>query len=576
MGQFFVRSAVVCLWIMMMGGWGSAVAQVPSPNLFRVGEFDLTQFQATDPKGYRSRPVYLDGRKLFWITAPALQESPMVDPLDERAQAIEATLVKAIATDFDPQNPQSLDISIETDEASNLPVMRLQGEWLMTVTHKDAEVQGRNTPDLWAREVRGIIQGGLIRAKLERQPSSLLRQGLLALGTIALVILLVRITQWRETMLLKQWLALKQEIQASQRSPDSPDTSSPHQVTSAFQAEAKQVSLRNLQYLQIRLLQLAQGLLYCGGGFLVLGFFPYSRWLQLVIVDLLPIPFQLLIIGVGGYVALRLSELLIDRFLITLEQERNWDRALSQRMTMRFTTIARVTKGLLSMVIFGLGLLIFLSTLGIQLAPVLAGAGIIGLAISFASQSLIKDFINGFLILLEDQYAVGDVVKVDSHAGLVENFNLRLTQLRNAEGHLITLPNSTITAVENLSKEWARANVLLKVAYGADLNQVLEVITNVADELGQDFQWQGHILNPREVIGVEHLAHDGITIVVWIRTKPLEQWSVGREFRRRLKYAFDRSGITMGIPQQQLHYPNDRLQPLPQDSSTQTNPPPAH
>ena len=130
--------------------------------------------------------------------------------------------------------------------------------------------------------------------------------------------------------------------------------------------------------------------------------------------------------------------------------------------------------------------------------------------------------------------------------------NLRITQLRNGEGHLITLPNSSIAVVENLSKEWARATISFIVSCQADLNQVLEIVMEVADEFARDLIWGERILNGREVVGVENIAPDGVTILVWIRTKPLEQWSVGREFRRRLKYALDEHHIDMGISQTQL------------------------
>jgi small conductance mechanosensitive channel len=182
----------------------------------------------------------------------------------------------------------------------------------------------------------------------------------------------------------------------------------------------------------------------------------------------------------------------------------------------------------------------------------LAGAGIIGVAISFASQSLIKDMINGFFILLEDQYGVGDVIIVGEVSGLVENMNLRITQLRNDEGRLITIPNSAITIVQNLSKEWSRVDLRIDVAYSADIDQALALIEQVAHDMSRDRPWSDLILEPPLLLGVDKLDHAGATVRLWIKTQPLKQWEVAREYRRRLKLAFDKAGIPFGVPQQSL------------------------
>ncbi|MGA0201538.1 MAG: mechanosensitive ion channel family protein, partial [Prochlorotrichaceae cyanobacterium] len=332
----------------------------------------------------------------------------------------------------------------------------------------------------------------------------------------------------------------------------SPEEQVSEEPKTEIQIKTKYLSERNLCYLQIRLLQLLQIVIWGGGLFIALGLLSYTRWLQPVLLSWLPLPLKIIGISIATYFVLRLSEVLIERFFIALETDRLLDPNASKRVEKRFETIAQVFNGLISTLIISVGILAGLSIFGIEIGPVLAGAGIIGLGISFASQGLIKDFINGFFIILEDQYAVGDVIKVAEYAGLVENMNLRITQLRNSEGHLITLPNGSIAVVENLSKEWARANVLFTVSYQADLNQVLDIVVDVADELARDFIWSERILNAREVIGVENIAQEGVTILVWIRTKPLEQWTVGREFRRRLKYALEAHNIGMGIPQQRL------------------------
>jgi moderate conductance mechanosensitive channel len=151
---------------------------------------------------------------------------------------------------------------------------------------------------------------------------------------------------------------------------------------------------------------------------------------------------------------------------------------------------------------------------------------------------------------------VGDVIVVGDVAGFVETMNLRITQLRNDEGRLITIPNSQITIVQNLSKEWSRVDLRIPVAPSADINQALKVIEQVAQDMQQDTTWRNLILEPPLLLGIDNLDYIGATVRIWIKTKPLKQWEVAREYRKRLKVAFDKAGISIGVPQQSLHVHN--------------------
>jgi moderate conductance mechanosensitive channel len=172
------------------------------------------------------------------------------------------------------------------------------------------------------------------------------------------------------------------------------------------------------------------------------------------------------------------------------------------------------------------------------------------LAFSFAAQSLVKDLVNGFLILLEDQFRIGDNVKIGTVSGMVEDINLRITQIRSDEGELITLPNSLITQVQNRSRLWARADVNIEVAYGTDVDRALSIVRSTIEQMASDPAWQAIILVSPEMLGVEQISHAGIVIRLWIRTLPLKQWETARELRRRLKIAFDAYHVQIGIPQQ--------------------------
>ena len=224
--------------------------------------------------------------------------------------------------------------------------------------------------------------------------------------------------------------------------------------------------------------------------------------------------------------------------------------SVNKRLELRVNTVSQLAKSIITIILIVVGFFFSLAAIGVNITPFLAGAGIIGLALSFASQSFIKDALNGFLIILEDQYAVGDIISLDEVSGMVENINLRITQLRDAEGRLITVPNSEIRIVANLSSQWSRADINIPLNYDVNLEQALEVIANTATDIGKDSQWQQFILESPQILGVEKFSDRAIIIRVWIKTEPLKQWDVSREFRRRLQIAFTNAGIPLTAPQQ--------------------------
>ena len=231
-----------------------------------------------------------------------------------------------------------------------------------------------------------------------------------------------------------------------------------------------------------------------------------------------------------------------------------WSKQKSmQRHTLRARTLSKALKGWLRAVVYlilGVVIAYHLHQLGTITQVVAVALGFFSFALSLASQSLLKDLLAGLLILWEDQYAVGDVIVIGEQGGLVESISLRVTQLRNLEGELITIPNGSIGMVRNLSSEWSRVNYAIEVGYDADVDRVLEVIEAIAQQMYGDSQWQERILEAPEILGIDNISHTGILIRLLIKTQPLQQWSVAREFRLRLKKAFDEHGIEIGIPRQ--------------------------
>lgn len=196
--------------------------------------------------------------------------------------------------------------------------------------------------------------------------------------------------------------------------------------------------------------------------------------------------------------------------------------------------------------------MMLLGELGLSLGPLLATAGIAGLAIGFGAQTLVKDFISGIFILLEDQYTIGDVVRAAGVDGIVEKVNLRTTVLRDVHGVVHVVPNGEIRVVSNLTKEWSRAVLEIGVSYGEDPDRVITVLEGIAAEMAEDPVFGPLLLEPPTVPGVEAFGESAITIRMMAKTVPLKQWDVAREIRRRIKHRFDEEGIEIPFPQRTI------------------------
>jgi moderate conductance mechanosensitive channel len=223
-----------------------------------------------------------------------------------------------------------------------------------------------------------------------------------------------------------------------------------------------------------------------------------------------------------------------------------------ERRRQRAETVGSILRSTATFLVFGVAFATILGELEIDLRPVIASAGIVGLAVGFGAQNLVRDFLNGIFMILEDQYGVGDAVDVGEASGIVESVGLRTTRLRNVDGTVWHVRNGEIVRVGNMSQGWSRALIDISVAYGTDVDLAQEVIKRTADEVRAGEEVGHFVLDEPEVWGVELLAPDGITIRLVVKTAPLEQWKVARELRRRLKEAFDAEGIEIPFPQRAL------------------------
>ncbi len=497
---------------------------LPTPNLLNQNSDDQVV----------SGCIRLDGRCLFKI---ADQKSD----LPNRITGIEQRLNDISRIYF---NNDSSNLKIRKQKEEKLPNIYIsvadKEVRLLSVTAPDADLKGVDL-DTRADELIEQLEEGLTRAKQERQPQFLAQQAGIATGTgVFMLVASLAIYRWERR---------------SKRSKDQfahTDSSTVEQIST----QLTQKEQWNVKEVQHRLFQLTQAGILAGGTLFILGLFPYTRMIQVLMIASLRIPLRVGMISLGTYVLIRLCYALIDRFAAALARNYLLTPEANRRLQLRVSTISGVTKGIVTVAWIGVGVLVTLSAIGVNIGPLLAGAGLIGVAVSLASQNLIKDAINGFFIILEDQYALGDVIAVDKVSGLVETMNLRITQLRDSEGRLITIPNSEIKIVANLSSNWSRADLNIPVAYQADVDKALELINCVAQQMSHDQLWREEILDKPEVLGVDDFGSRGVIIRVWIKTQPLKQWHVAREFRRRLKVVLDDAGISIPVPQQEVWFNN--------------------
>ena len=224
------------------------------------------------------------------------------------------------------------------------------------------------------------------------------------------------------------------------------------------------------------------------------------------------------------------------------------DEAITNRRAQRARTIGSLLKSIVSGVIFAVVLVMVISELGYDITPLITSAGILGVALGFGAQSLVKDFLSGIFMIFEDQYGVGDIINLGEVAGTVEAVTLRVTRLRDVDGTVWYVRNGEILRVGNQSQNWARSVVDIAVGYKEDVARVRHLLQEVAHDLWEDEEFRNLIIEEPEVWGVQSLGPDSVVVRVTLKTMPQEQWRVSREMRERVKARFDAEGIQMPLP----------------------------
>lgn len=270
----------------------------------------------------------------------------------------------------------------------------------------------------------------------------------------------------------------------------------------------------------------------------------------------------LIILVVLLFIALKVSAFFINK-LKSLLAKRTVHQTDEPNLEVekRLNTLMGIIKKGAAIIIWAIFIMIFLKKINIDIAPILAGAGIIGLAVGFGAQELVRDFITGFFILLENQIRTGDVAIINGTGGLVEKIELRTITLRDLSGTVHVFQNGKIDTVSNMTKGWSAMVFDIGVAYKEDLDQVMKIMKDVSEDLRNDENFKPMILEPMEIFGLDSFGDSALVVKGRIKTKPIQQWVVGREYRKRLKEAFDKHNIEIPFPHQTIYW-GEEIDPL--------------
>jgi small-conductance mechanosensitive channel len=533
------------------GGAGSIVG--PPLEVVRYGNMETIAVKSP-----------LSNRNLFTIASPTVYNrsaDALADqlPVEQRAKEIQAKLLLLLQRDIDPES-----LMFGVSQLNNVTIITVRDDQypqplvLASITANDAEFNGlprEELAELWREILETELRDGLRKLPQDRQRVYAIVAGLLLITGIV-VVLKYFLSRYRRRLKQQQPLPAEgatDDDEFIEAEPTTPREEIEQQRAESLQKLQQEMTVGRrlatigfIQWLLFWLLILA----WYGGVVLVFDVSPYLLTNSLGFLDVV---LGLLTVWFITSLAIRASRRLIDYLSVEREGLDIGDFLTygdAQRRQIRVNTIAGALKGLITILLALVGFLLALSQLGLPTASVVAIGSLAGLAITFGSQNLVKDLVNGFFILAEDQYAVGDVIDVGTAAGLVEDLNMRVTQIRSSDGELVTVPNSTITQVKNLTRSWSRIAFQIDVAYQTNPRVALQVLKDLSEKFYNDTKWHDLMVAEPEVLGIDSVTHSGMTITVWIRTQPAQQWAVGREFRLRVREAMEAHGIEIGMPKQ--------------------------
>jgi len=259
----------------------------------------------------------------------------------------------------------------------------------------------------------------------------------------------------------------------------------------------------------------------------------------------------ILVIAWAAMVAVKITLRRLENKLLHQDEEQG---DIPSESAKRADTLVRLLRQGVRIALFVVVALIILREFGVDIAPILASAGILGLAVGFGAQNLVRDVISGFFMILENQVRVGDVAVVNGTGGLVESINFRTIVLRDLSGIVHVFPNGAINTMANMTREWSAYVFDIGVAYKEDVDRVMQLMREVGEELRKDSKFGPLMVDDIEIFGVDQFADSAVVIKGRLRTRPIKQWDVGREYRRRLKHRFDQEGVEIPFPHRSIYF----------------------
>ena len=553
-------SAIALLLSFGFVSCGAAPSVGQIPNIFErlLAPDNSRQFSRTNIRVYQLgnleyASVSIDGIPQFQV-ATEIQlrtEEGELRPIEERVIRIENNLRQIVATQF---NLDKLEVDVEIlDEELSIFVEaepNLPKQVVLEVTDLDAQLAGQSIDSL-AESRAEVVLSGILSAKLERQSDNIIQQTRRAAIILFTAISSSIVVAFVQRRLLKGWKQAKQERENLQEAKNLINRSGfDIQFNTLAWAFNNNSSIPEWQPLELgrmnssirlflRVLQISILLVSASW---ISSLFPQSRdfgrWLS-------GLPLQLFGLLVIALVAMRFASFLVDFLLQAWIDQQSIQGVGVSRHKQRAPSIALASKHTIHVIAYSAILIIVaIEILHLPTVSILTLAGIAGLSL----QNLFRDYISGFLILAEDQYALGDVVSIENQRGIVEYLTLRVTKIRTLDGELISIANNRVTSVKNLTNQWSRLNLGINVEYSTDLEQAIAVMESVARSLKKEPRWNQLILEPPLILGVDEFGQDYITIRLLIKTLPMRQWDVAREYRLRLKPAFEEAGIAFSFP----------------------------
>jgi len=552
--------------------WGGiATAQIPGLSLPEASKLPTG---VTREGQIETKYIMFDGSSLFKIASPRVpdREKPgTLIPVETRSAQIEKDIQAFFeilhtedkgVSDKDPTSLENGGNTVNIEKSNGLVILVGRGNGLanprnlLTITQLDAEYYIKS-PESLAEEWRGELIEALNRAVRTRRPEAT-RQRWETVRNIAIAIptihILLSVCIWllrRRLDVIRDILHQKREklaqtetvqdpVEESAEAADPEKTTEPEKVTRWFDQMFTQESQFNLLAFCRWILVWIIFTVWIGGVGYALYLFPETRRFALYLVGT---PLLILVAFFLAGLVNRLADLVVDRLIENWRTNQLDETAESSRVQSRIMTISGVIRAFKFVVIYFTAIGLVLSQLDVVPWSLVTIGALVAFAASFAAQSLVKDVVIGILILMEDQFAVNDYVTIGDTSGTVEYMNLRVTRIRTPEGRLVTLPNSLITKVENLSRSWSLITVEFEVPPTVDVNPLLETARQISQEMANDPDWQDSITNPDKWSGVQSITRLGVVLAIAVETKPLKHWSVGRELRRRLKASLDTTEI---------------------------------